>query len=176
MQPSAFLHPPSFCLLLTPHPVPRATRRQSLSEIGFGRIDTYTKLDKLGEVTSPSTPSSGDMDRERGKKTRDKAIIYCRRIPPLGNGLIFRPAEWSDGPDQPRDNAGLVCPSYQERSLQALKLVFIAAACDGIYLEPRIKIVPVSPRARYGRTLSDLMEAPGGRIPPSHPPWQTVTG
>ena len=28
----------------------RATRRQSLSEIGFGRIDTYTKLDKLGEV------------------------------------------------------------------------------------------------------------------------------
>ena len=30
----------------------RATRRQSLSEIGFGRIDTYTKLDKLGEVSS----------------------------------------------------------------------------------------------------------------------------
>ena len=30
--------------------LPRATRRQSLSEIGFGRIDTYTKLDKLGEV------------------------------------------------------------------------------------------------------------------------------
>ena len=29
----------------------RATRRQSLSEIGFGRIDTYTKLDKLGEVS-----------------------------------------------------------------------------------------------------------------------------
>ena len=28
----------------------RATRRQSLSEIGFGRIDTCTKLDKLGEV------------------------------------------------------------------------------------------------------------------------------
>ena len=30
----------------------RATRRQSLSEIGFGRIDTYTKLDKLGEVSN----------------------------------------------------------------------------------------------------------------------------
>ena len=29
----------------------RKTRRQSLSEIGFGRIDTYTKLDKLGEVS-----------------------------------------------------------------------------------------------------------------------------
>jgi len=29
----------------------RATRRQSLSEIGFGKIDTYTKLDKLGEGT-----------------------------------------------------------------------------------------------------------------------------
>lgn len=31
-------------------PLSRATRRQSLSEIGFGRMDTYTKLDKLGEV------------------------------------------------------------------------------------------------------------------------------
>jgi len=29
----------------------RSTRRQSLSEIGFGKIDTYTKLDKLGEGT-----------------------------------------------------------------------------------------------------------------------------
>ena len=28
----------------------RASRRQSMSEIGFGRTDTYTKLDKLGEV------------------------------------------------------------------------------------------------------------------------------
>jgi hypothetical protein len=33
-------------------PMSRATRRQSLSEIGFGRIDTYTKLDKLGEASS----------------------------------------------------------------------------------------------------------------------------
>merc|ERR1711981_1484333 len=32
-------------------PLSRATRRQSLSEIGFGRLDTYTKLDKLGEGT-----------------------------------------------------------------------------------------------------------------------------
>jgi len=32
-------------------PLTRATRRQSLSEIGFGRMDTYTKLDKLGEGT-----------------------------------------------------------------------------------------------------------------------------
>jgi len=31
--------------------ISRKTRRQSLSEIGFGRIDTYTKLDKLGEGT-----------------------------------------------------------------------------------------------------------------------------
>ena len=30
----------------------RAIRRQSLSEIGFGRLDTYTKLDKLGEVNT----------------------------------------------------------------------------------------------------------------------------
>lgn len=31
-------------------PLTRATRRQSLSEIGFGRMETYTKLDKLGQV------------------------------------------------------------------------------------------------------------------------------
>ena len=35
-------------------PLTRATRRQSLSEIGFGRMDTYTKLDKLGEVIKDS--------------------------------------------------------------------------------------------------------------------------
>ncbi len=32
-------------------PLTRATRRQSLAEIGFGRSETYTKLDKLGEVS-----------------------------------------------------------------------------------------------------------------------------
>uniref|UniRef100_T1J4D4 cyclin-dependent kinase n=1 Tax=Strigamia maritima TaxID=126957 RepID=T1J4D4_STRMM len=32
-------------------PLTRATRRQSLSEIGFGKSETYTKLDKLGEGT-----------------------------------------------------------------------------------------------------------------------------
>ena len=36
-------------------PLTRATRRQSLSEIGFGRMDTYTKLDKLGEVIKDKT-------------------------------------------------------------------------------------------------------------------------
>ena len=33
-------------------PLSRVTRRQSLSEIGFGKMDTYTKLDKLGEVST----------------------------------------------------------------------------------------------------------------------------
>ena len=32
-------------------PLTRTDRRQSLSEIGFGRMETYTKLDKLGEVS-----------------------------------------------------------------------------------------------------------------------------
>lgn len=32
-------------------PISRAMRRQSLSEIGFGRMETYVKLDKLGEGT-----------------------------------------------------------------------------------------------------------------------------
>jgi len=31
-------------------PISRTTRRQSLSDIGFGKMDTYIKLDKLGEV------------------------------------------------------------------------------------------------------------------------------
>jgi hypothetical protein len=33
-------------------PLSRASRRQSLSEIGFGRLETYTKLDRLGQVRS----------------------------------------------------------------------------------------------------------------------------
>ncbi|RXG68964.1 Cyclin-dependent kinase 16 [Armadillidium vulgare] len=38
--------------ILSPEvPLSRASRRQSLSEIGFGRMETYTKLDKLGEGT-----------------------------------------------------------------------------------------------------------------------------
>lgn len=33
-------------------PLTRASRRQSMSEIGFGRMETYTKLDKLGQVSN----------------------------------------------------------------------------------------------------------------------------
>ena len=36
----------------------RATRRQPLSEISFGKMDTYTKLDKLGEVSQTNFPFS----------------------------------------------------------------------------------------------------------------------
>ena len=36
----------------------RATRRQSLSEIGFGQQDTYIKLDKLGEVRNRGADSA----------------------------------------------------------------------------------------------------------------------
>ncbi|XP_045116678.1 cyclin-dependent kinase 17-like isoform X2 [Portunus trituberculatus] len=46
--PDAFLQKQS----ISPEvPLSRASRRQSLSEIGFGRMETYTKLDKLGEGT-----------------------------------------------------------------------------------------------------------------------------
>lgn len=36
---------------LPPGPLSRASRRQSLSEIGFGRTETYIKLNKLGQGT-----------------------------------------------------------------------------------------------------------------------------
>ncbi|XP_039299006.1 cyclin-dependent kinase 17 isoform X2 [Nilaparvata lugens] len=36
---------------LSSGPLSRSSRRQSLSEIGFGRTETYTKLDKLGQGT-----------------------------------------------------------------------------------------------------------------------------
>ncbi|XP_068239217.1 cyclin-dependent kinase 17-like isoform X2 [Palaemon carinicauda] len=46
--PDAFLQKQS----ISPEgPLSRSSRRQSLSEIGFGRMETYTKLDKLGEGT-----------------------------------------------------------------------------------------------------------------------------
>lgn len=51
----ADLHLPNGCLakILEDHqkPLSRASRRQSMSEIGFGRVETYTKLDKLGQGT-----------------------------------------------------------------------------------------------------------------------------
>lgn len=37
-------------------PLTRSSRRQSLSEIGFGRIESYFKLNKLGQVSSSSSP------------------------------------------------------------------------------------------------------------------------
>jgi hypothetical protein len=33
-------------------PLSRHVRRQSLSDIGFGKLETYIKLDKLGEVST----------------------------------------------------------------------------------------------------------------------------
>lgn len=44
---------PEGCLerLVLPSPLSRRLRRVSLSEIGFGKLETYVKLDKLGEGT-----------------------------------------------------------------------------------------------------------------------------
>ena len=46
--PEAFLQKQE---LSPDQPLSRVNRRKSLAELGFGRIETYTKLDKLGEVT-----------------------------------------------------------------------------------------------------------------------------
>jgi len=53
-------------------PITRATRRQSLSEIGFGRIDTYTKLDKLGEGTYATV--------FKGKSRLTDALVALKEI------------------------------------------------------------------------------------------------
>ena len=52
-------------------PLSRATRRQSLSEIGFGRMDTYTKLDKLGEVRGYKTKYIS-VNEKKGRNQSDK--------------------------------------------------------------------------------------------------------
>jgi len=49
--PEAFLAKQSSSSPIFDGPLTRTNRRQSLSEIGFGRMETYTKLDKLGEVS-----------------------------------------------------------------------------------------------------------------------------
>ena len=54
-------------------PLSRATRRQSLSEIGFGRMDTYTKLDKLGEVSGLINTKK----RKLVRKYRFKKTCFC---------------------------------------------------------------------------------------------------
>ncbi|KAG1685942.1 Cyclin-dependent kinase 16 [Nymphon striatum] len=46
--PESFLAKQSPCLQ---EPLTRTSRRQSLSEIGFGKMETYTKLERLGEGT-----------------------------------------------------------------------------------------------------------------------------
>jgi len=53
-------------------PFSRATRRQSLSEIGFGRIETYTKLDKLGEGTYATV--------FKGKSVLTEAVVALKEI------------------------------------------------------------------------------------------------
>jgi hypothetical protein len=50
--PESFLAKQSSSSPIFDGPLTRTNRRQSLSEIGFGRMETYTKLDKLGEVSS----------------------------------------------------------------------------------------------------------------------------
>jgi len=42
-------------------PLTRTSRRQSLSEIGFGKSETYIKLDKLGEVCHVYANAAGYM-------------------------------------------------------------------------------------------------------------------
>lgn len=51
--PESFLAKQSSSSPIFDGPLTRTNRRQSLSEIGFGRMETYTKLDKLGEVSQP---------------------------------------------------------------------------------------------------------------------------
>merc|ERR1712223_820810 len=53
-------------------PLTRACRRQSLSEIGFGRIDTYTKLDKIGEGTYATV--------FKGKSRLTDALVALKEI------------------------------------------------------------------------------------------------
>lgn len=48
--PESFLAKQAASYTVVEAPLTRASRRQSLSEIGFGRSETYVKLDKLGEV------------------------------------------------------------------------------------------------------------------------------
>ena len=50
--PESFLAKQSSSSPIFDGPLTRTNRRQSLSEIGFGRMETYTKLDKLGEVST----------------------------------------------------------------------------------------------------------------------------
>ena len=57
-------------------PLTRACRRQSLSDIGFGRIDTYTKLDKIGEVTVIT------IERLKGFRQVKNVLFIFRELTP----------------------------------------------------------------------------------------------
>ena len=54
------------------HRLSRRQRRTSLTEIGFGRLDTYTKLEKLGEGTYATV--------FKGKSTLTQGIVALKEI------------------------------------------------------------------------------------------------
>jgi hypothetical protein len=75
--PESFLAKQSSSSPIFDGPLTRTNRRQSLSEIGFGRMETYTKLDKLGEVSSFSF-----LD-----KIKKKPFKFLRRYAFLGESV-----------------------------------------------------------------------------------------
>ena len=74
-------------------PLSRATRRQSLSEIGFGRMDTYTKLDKLGEVSGLTNTKKRNIDLKKNMFLRQYNIYVSFRehMPPYSRGKAVLP-------------------------------------------------------------------------------------
>lgn len=70
-------------------PLSRASRRQSLSEIGFGRMETYTKLDKLGEVSVAGGEWLWGRGREwegRGDGRGGGGVVQYLGVSPGGEG------------------------------------------------------------------------------------------
>ncbi|XP_018026172.1 cyclin-dependent kinase 18 [Hyalella azteca] len=63
-------------------PLSRVSRRKSLAELGFGRMETYTKLDKLGEVGAASAFGRSTLENNIIQlliiqMERQDVIFYC---------------------------------------------------------------------------------------------------
>ncbi len=83
-------------------PLSRASRRQSLSEIGFGRSETYIRLNKLGQVNSilkfwkylrPLQPRTGGMlplFTSFGRESSNPSTECRGRLPRTGGWNLAR--------------------------------------------------------------------------------------
>ncbi|NWH41872.1 CDK18 kinase, partial [Chloropsis hardwickii] len=98
--PPEFLQKLQLESLELPKPLSRMSRRASLSDIGFGKLETYIKLDKLGEVSGLWHPWEGLNKIQRGSTKHKGAKIF--NIQKFSDQALWSGVVTSNGPSSKR--------------------------------------------------------------------------